>query len=43
MLKRFPIRLAQVKVGDISAKLLKWNQTNHIFFVLKKRSYKKTI
>ena len=39
MLQRLPIAFAQVKAGNTSANLLKWNQTNYIFSVSSKRNY----
>ena len=39
MLQRLPIVLAQVKAGNTSENLLKWNQTNYIFFVPSKTNY----
>ena len=39
MLQRLPIALAQVKAGNNSEKVNKWNQANCLFFVWIKRNH----
>ena len=38
-LQRLPMALAQVKAGNASKNFTKWNRTNYIFFVSRRRSY----
>ena len=39
MLKRLPIALAQVEVGNTSEKITKWNFSFNILFILSTRNY----
>ena len=39
MLQRLQMILAQVKAGNTSENLWKWNQTSYIFFVSSKRDH----
>ena len=43
MLQRLPIALVQVKAGNKSGNLQKWNHTYYIFFVTRKKLLKKYI
>ena len=43
MLQRLPIALVQVKAGNKSGNLQKWNHTYHMFFVTRKKLLKKYI
>ena len=43
MLSRLPITLAELKAGNNSQKLKSNNQTNFVFFVQIKKTYKTTL